>query len=417
MADDKQISYSFNSELEKIEGWIDVDKYNKILFNLLSNALKFTKDYGTVDLFLGISEDKTDRIVIEVSDDGIGIPKKSQEKVFDRFYQATNSKDNTTGTGIGLSLVQSLIKLHKGKITLESEVDKGTTFIVEIPFCKESFSKKEIFELPLKPVQEKSKKVITKVKQSTEVKQRILLIEDNVEVRKFLVDYLSDSYKVYEADNGKEGLQVCRKIKPDLCVVDVMMPIMDGFKFVEELKADENISNTAIVMLTALSENENKIKGYSIGVDGYLVKPFDASLLKTRIENILKIRFNLKQQFSGEVESDVTALAHSQIDVELISRLTELIKENISNPDLSSTFLCEQLAMSSSKLYRKIKQLTDLSPNEFIRTVRLKKSAILLKTKNHNVSEVATMVGFNDPLYFSRVFKKQFGYSPSKLIK
>ena len=417
LADDKQISYSFNSELEKIEGWIDVDKYNKILFNLLSNALKFTKDYGTVDLFLGISEDKTDRIVIEVSDDGIGIPKKSQEKVFDRFYQATNSKDNTTGTGIGLSLVQSLIKLHKGKITLESEVDKGTTFIVEIPFCKESFSKKEIFELPLKPVQEKSKKVITKVKQSTEVKQRILLIEDNVEVRKFLVDYLSDSYKVYEADNGKEGLQVCRKIKPDLCVVDVMMPIMDGFKFVEELKADENISNTAIVMLTALSENENKIKGYSIGVDGYLVKPFDASLLKTRIENILKIRFNLKQQFSGEVESDVTALAHSQIDVELISRLTELIKENISNPDLSSTFLCEQLAMSSSKLYRKIKQLTDLSPNEFIRTVRLKKSAILLKTKNHNVSEVATMVGFNDPLYFSRVFKKQFGYSPSKLIK
>ena len=417
LADDKQISYSFNSELEKIEGWIDADKYNKILFNLLSNALKFTKNYGTIDLFLGISEDKTDRLIIEISDDGIGIPKKSQNKVFDRFYQASNSKANTTGTGIGLSLVQSLVKLHKGKITLVSEVDKGTTFTVEIPFCKECFSEKEIFELPSKPVQEKSKKVITKVKHSTEVKQRILLIDDNVEVRKFLVDYLSDAYKVYEADNGKEGLQVCRKIKPDLCVVDVMMPIMDGFKFVEELKADENISNTAIVMLTALSENENKIKGYSIGVDGYLVKPFDTSLLKTRIENILKIRGNLKQQFSGEVESDVTALAHSQIDVELISKLTELIKENISNPELSSTFLCEQLAMSSSKLYRKIKQLTDLSPNEFIRTVRLKKSAILLKTKNHNVSEVATMVGFNDPLYFSRVFKKQFGYSPSKLIK
>lgn len=417
LADDKHISYNFNSELDKIDGWIDVDKFNKILFNLLSNALKFTKEYGTVDLFLAISEDKKDKLIIEVSDDGIGIPEKSQEKVFNRFYQATNSRENTTGTGIGLSLVKSLVGLHKGEISLESEVDKGTVFTVEIPFCKECFSNKEIFEVPVKPIIEENKRHVSKVKQNTDVKQRVLLIDDNVEVRKFLVDYLSDSYKVYEADNGKEGLQVCRKIKPDLCVVDVMMPIMDGFKFVEELKSDENISNTAIVMLTALSENESKIKGYSLGVDGYLVKPFDPSLLKTRIENILKIRFNLKKQFSGEVESDVTALAHSQIDVELISRLTELIEQNISKLDLSSTFLCEQLAMSSSKLYRKIKQLTDLSPNEFIRTVRLKKSAILLKSKTYNVSEVATMVGFNDPLYFSRVFKKQFGYSPSKLIK
>jgi YesN/AraC family two-component response regulator len=255
------------------------------------------------------------------------------------------------------------------------------------------------------------------VKINTDIKHRILLIDDNSELRGYVAEYLSTFYKVYEAENGKEGLEVCRKVKPILCVVDVMMPIMDGFKFIEELKEDENISNIAVLLLTALAENENRIKGYKIGVDGYLVKPFDPSLLKTRIDNIIKIRFDIKQRFSEEVETDVISLAHSKIDIELISKIKELVEKNINNSDLTSMFLCEELAMSSSKLYRKIKQLTDLSPNEFISIVRLKKSAMLLKSKNHNVSEVANMIGFNDPYYFSRCFKKQFGYPPSKLIK
>ena len=258
---------------------------------------------------------------------------------------------------------------------------------------------------------------MNQVKINTDIKHRILLIDDNSELRRYVAEYLSTFYKVYEAENGKEGLEVCRKVKPILCVVDIMMPIMDGFKFIEELKEDENISNIAVLLLTALAENENKIKGYKIGVDGYLVKPFDPSLLKTRIDNIIKIRFDIKQRFSEEVETDVISLAHSKIDIELISKIKELVEKNINNSDLTSIFLCDELAMSSSKLYRKIKQLTDLSPNEFISTVRLKKSAMLLKSKNHNVSEVANMIGFNDPYYFSRCFKKQFGYPPSKLIK
>ncbi|MGY5353369.1 hybrid sensor histidine kinase/response regulator transcription factor [Wenyingzhuangia sp. IMCC45467] len=424
----KNINFNLNSENEHLECWIDMDKYNKILYNLLSNAMKFTENYGNVDLYVGFKTDDLKTLKIEVSDDGIGIPIESQEKIFSRFYQAQNSKSSTTGTGIGLSLVKALVEIHRGQISVQSTPNKGSVFTVEIPVNKEEYNNDEIFDfapnnepetlIPIKQIEASLQNINTKkAKSNTDVKQKILVIDDNAELRKYVAEYLSDFYKVYQAENGKEGLEMCKKEKPVLCVVDVMMPIMDGFEFVEVLKADENLSNTAIILLTALAENENRIKGYKIGVDGYLVKPFDPTLLKTRIDNIIKIHLDLKKKFSGEAESDVISLAHSQIDIELISDIKKIIEENISNPELTSSFLCDELAMSSSKLYRKITQLTDLSPNEFIRTVRLKKSAQLLKTKNYNVSEVSSIVGFNDPLYFSRCFKKQFGYSPSTLLK
>ncbi|MEP3838617.1 MAG: two-component regulator propeller domain-containing protein [Algibacter sp.] len=430
LAQSKNINFNLNMEENIPDCWIDMDKYSKILYNLLSNAMKFTNNYGNVDLYLGYKEGKEKMLTIEVSDDGIGIPLESQEKIFSRFYQAKNSKASTTGTGIGLSLVKALVEIHKGTIKVKSVPNSGSIFTIELPVYRKAFTKDEIFYFipdvvkgnkiaPLKPTMYSNLEIskIKPVKTNTDIKHKVLIIDDNAELRNYVAEYLSGYFKIYQAENGKEGLEVCRKEKPVLCVVDVMMPIMDGFQFVEELKSDENISHTAVVLLTALAENENRIKGYKIGVDGYLVKPFDPSLLKTRIDNIIKIHFDLKQKFSGEVETDVITLAHSQIDIELISKIKELIETQINNPELTSGFLCNELAMSSSKLYRKIKQLTDLSPNEFIRTIRLKKSAVLLKTKNYNVSEVANMVGFNDPLYFSRCFKKQFGHSPSKLIK
>ena len=420
LAQEKDINFHFNYENESIQGWIDIDKYHKILYNLLSNALKFTSNYGNVDLYIGTKEeDGVTKLIVEVSDDGVGIPVESQEKIFSRFYQVKTSKKNNTGSGIGLSLVISLIEVHRGKLKLKSAPAKGSVFTLELPITKSSYKKSEVFDIEYKEPEiaytaiDKTKKAL----QSTELKQNILIIEDNAELRFFISDYLSEFYKVHQAENGYEGLNLCRKIKPALCVVDAMMPVMGGFQFVEALKSDENISHTALIMLTALSENENKMKGYSLGVDGYMVKPFDPSLLKTRIDNIIKTRSELKQKFSGEVETDVSTLTHSQLDIDLISNITDLIEKNISDTELTTNFLCSELGMSSSKLYRKIKQLTDLSPNEFIRTVRLKKAAQLLKLKTHNVSEVADQVGFNDPLYFSRCFKKQFGYSPSRLIK
>jgi signal transduction histidine kinase/DNA-binding response OmpR family regulator len=419
LAYNKNIRLNFNTANEEITGWIDNDKYDKVLYNLLSNALKFTNNYGNVDLFIRLKEGEEGVLVVEVSDNGIGIPLKSQEKIFKRFYQVTNSKEHNTGSGIGLSLVKSLVALHKGNIKVESAPDKGSIFTVEFPIDRNFFTDKEVFEYVLKndnlsmSLPEKSMK---KILQNTEVKQKILVVEDNVELRKYLVDYLSDYYKVYDAENGLEGLKICRQIKPILCVADVMMPVMNGLDFCQELKKDEFISHIPVVLLTALSDNEDKVKGYGIGADGYIVKPFEPSLLKTVIENIIKSRLELKEKFSGEVESKIGLLTHSPIDEDFMAKVTNLINDNISELELSTEFLCDKLGVSSSKLYRKIKELTDLAPNEFIRTIRLKKAAQLLKTKKYNVSEVTDLVGFNDPLYFSRCFKKQFGFPPSKLI-
>lgn len=419
LAYNKKITLNFVSEEENITGWIDTDKYDKILYNLLSNALKFTNKYGSVDLFIRLKDGAEGVLIVEVSDNGIGIPIKSQEKIFKRFYQVTNSQEHNTGSGIGLSLVKSLVQLHKGSIKVVSTPGKGSIFTVEIPMDRSFYSNKEAFDYVIKndiPDSHLPEKSAKKIIQNTELKQKILVVEDNTELRKYLVDYLSDYYKVYEAENGAEGLKICRQIKPILCVADVMMPVMDGLEFCKELKNDDFISHIPVVLLTALAENEDKVKGYDIGADGYLVKPFDPSLLKTVIENIIKSRLELKSKFSGEVESKVGLLTHSPIDEEFMVKVTNLINDNMSELDLSTEFLCDKLGVSSSKLYRKIKELTDLAPNEFIRTIRLKKSAELLKTKKYNVSEVTNLVGFNDPLYFSRCFKKQFGFPPSKLI-
>lgn len=420
LAEDKKINFNVICDNEDIQGYIDWDKYDKILYNLISNALKFTHKYGHVDLFIGTkSEGRQKYLVVEVSDDGIGIPKESQEKIFSRFYQASNSKDNTTGSGIGLSLVLALVKLHKGIIEVDSELEKGSTFTLKIPISRKAYLKEEIFEVVKPDNTEISPQLISakKIILDTQLRERILIIEDNVELRNYLVDYLSDYYKVFEAENGKDGLELCRKVQPVLCITDIMMPEMDGLEFCSILKNDADISHVPVILLTALSDSDDKIKGYSSGADGYLVKPFEPSLLKTRIENIIKSRMELKNKFSGEIESEATTLTHSPADGIFMQKLTKLIEGDMENIELNTSYLCTEMGMSSSKLYRKIKELTDLAPNEFIRTIRLKKAAQLLNTKKYNVSEVTNMVGFNDPYYFSRCFKKQFGYPPSNIIK
>jgi len=417
---DKRINYHFLCEYDQIIGWVDGDKYDKILNNLLSNAIKFTHKHGNVDLFIGIDQDEKGirRLIVEVSDDGIGIPKESQHKVFTRFYQVENTKEENTGSGIGLSLVNSLVNVHKATISLFSEPGKGSVFTLSIPIDKEFYDESEIFDYELKNAPDYDP-VVTDLKRktySTDLKEKVLIIEDNQELRDYIAEYLSDHYKVYKAQNGEEGLLICRQVKPIICVADVMMPVMDGFEFCKALKNDERISHIPVILLTALSDNENQIKGYKLGADGYMTKPFDPSLLKTRIENIIKARTDLKERFSGDVESNVDVLTHSPVDEEFMSKLTAIIDKNINESELSGQLLCSELGISSSTLYRKLKELTDLSPNEFIRTIRLKRSVALLQSKRNSVAEVSYMLGFNDPYYFSRCFKKQFGYPPSNLL-
>nr|WP_321452749.1 two-component regulator propeller domain-containing protein [uncultured Carboxylicivirga sp.] len=419
-AKDKKINYQFNCEEDEITGWIDRDKYDKILFNLLSNAIKFTHKNGHVDLFVGLTyNEKNIRcLTIEVSDDGVGIPYESQKKIFNRFYQVEGNQKENTGSGIGLSLVQLLIQVHKASIDVQSIPDKGSAFNVIIPIDKEGYNNEEVFDYELKPeAVDFSQQVKSKMdSKSTELKEKILLVEDNSELRKYAAEYLSEFYKVFETENGKQGLEICIQEKPILCVVDVMMPVMDGFEFCTQLKSDERISHIPVILLTALSDHENMIKGYKLGADGYMAKPFDPPLLRTRIENIVKNRVALKDKFSKDVESDIQILAHSPVDEEFIVKVKSVIVNNINNTKLAGDTICSEMAISSSTLYRRVKELTDLSPNEFIRTIRLKKSVELLKEKRYNVSEVSSMVGFNDPYYFSRCFRKQFGFPPSNLL-
>ncbi|CAN0372977.1 unnamed protein product, partial [Scytosiphon promiscuus] len=233
LANDKKIEFNLICESEKIEGYVDRDKYDKMLYNLLSNALKFTHKYGHVDLFVGTQfvHGRTE-LVVEVSDDGIGIPMESQEKIFTRFYQAPNSKVNNTGSGIGLSLVQVLVELHKGSIAVQSQPDKGSIFTIKIPIDYESYEESEVFEYGQSPVIKHSPHLIPskKILQSAHLKERILIIEDNAELRNYFVDYLSDYYKVFEAENGEKGLEICRQTKPALCVADIMMPVLAGLE-------------------------------------------------------------------------------------------------------------------------------------------------------------------------------------------
>ncbi|MGQ1889203.1 two-component regulator propeller domain-containing protein [Thermophagus sp. OGC60D27] len=420
LAKEKSINYHFNCEYDEISGWIDTDKYDKILCNLLSNALKFTQKYGNVSLFLGLknTERGVKKLIVEVKDDGIGIPEESQKKIFTRFFQVESSKEEHTGTGIGLSLVKSLIKVHKSDIQLHSTPGKGSVFTLEIPIDKEFYDENEIFDyekVPVKSMPPLDQKV-EKKSGSTEFKEKVLIIDDNQELRDYIADCLSENYRVYKADNGETGLQICRQIKPIICIADVMMPVMDGFELCRTLKNDERISHIPVILLTALSNSENQIKGYKLGADDYLTKPFDPSLLNSRIQNIVETRSRLKKTFSGDIESSVDLLTHSPVDEEFLNKLTSIINSNLREENLTSKFLCSTLGISSSSLYRKVKELTDLSPNEFIRTLRLKKAVQLLRSGRNNVSEVSDMVGFNDPYYFSRCFKKQFGFPPSDLL-
>ncbi len=419
MALEKGVSFNFNTPDERLTGWVDRDKYDKILYNLLSNALKFTQRAGGVDLNLKCLTEGGRSVEIDVVDDGEGISPEDQKKIFGRFFQAKSTLQENTGTGIGLSLVKSLVEVHRGKVWFKSIKGQGSVFSFSIPIDKEDYKSEEIFDIAESVNDNKAltNNSTLNSQSKLETREKLLVIEDNEELRSFIKDYLSQSYEVHEAENGKEGLEKCLLVKPMVCVVDIMMPVMDGLDFCSQLKNNEEISHIPVLLLTALAEDENKIKGYKAGADGYLEKPFAPEVLKARIDSIITNRKELKKRFSSDTGNDIIYVTHSPADETFMTKLKDLVEENMAEPDYSVKEMCNHMNMSTSKLYRKIKEITDLSPNEFLRAMRLKKASELLKTQSYNVSEVAAMVGFNDPLYFSRCFKKQFDVSPSQFGK
>ena len=405
-------------------GFIDAKKIEKILWNLLSNALKFTNKGGTISISLEeLIIDGSKYVKLVVSDDGIGISEKDISKIFERFYKAQDSKlANREGTGIGLSIVKELVEMHHGRIQVESAIGSGTTFTIILPADKESFSNNElaVFEEPdyQIPGDENVENLETNPQHDARKQynlSRILVVEDNQELREYLSGHFEKRYKVYTAEDGFAALKLTKEINPDIILTDVQMPNMNGYEFCKEIRSNFDTSHIPVIMLTASDTIEHQIEGLSTGADVYLTKPFDIKLLDTQINSLLENRKMLRNKFTGIKTPENLEKTLPQKDIDFILELKLFIEENIMNPDLSVELLSEHFAVSLAQLHRKIKSLTGSTPNNLIKSIRLKRAYELIREGGLRVSEAAYQTGFSDPNYFTICFKKEFGENPSQI--
>jgi len=422
-AERKTITLKFTSSEAEIVVYIDKDKIEKIITNILSNAFKFTPEGGTIEVTVR-KDERNSNIII--SDTGVGIPKEKISKIFDRFYQVDGSHTREQeGSGVGLSLTKELVELHRGKIEVESEEGKGSTFAVSIPLGKEHLSPEEIVEKEkaqdfedekLKPVydEEIERKCFHYVElYENESLPVLLLIEDNSDVRNYIKINLNNDYKVLEAVDGEDGWNKSVEQIPDLIVSDVMMPKMDGFKLCEKLKTDERTSHIPIILLTAKAAKEDKLEGYETGADEYIMKPFEPDELRARIKNLIQQRKRLHEHFKRQGIIDFEKSKIASIDKKFLQKALDIINKNISHSEFGVEVFAELLNVSRSVLHRKIVSLTGESPGDLIRYIRLKKASQLIEQKFGNITEISLEVGFNNPGQFARSFQKQFGVSPS----
>lgn len=415
LAAKKKLGFEFIAQDEHIFTRFDADKMEKILTNLLSNAIKNTFT-GKITLEIGKYSDKTqseweEQIEIVVKDTGVGIPEGSLKKIFDRFYQVNQGKSHTGGAGIGLSLVKELVALHRGTVKAESSPGKGSRFIVRFPVIHPEKSPDINSETEM---EELSCNLPETDIQQDDSRRVILIVEDNQEMRSYLVNELKPKYEIMEAENGEEGMEKCLKFNPDLIMSDIMMPGTDGFEFCKQVKTDERTSHIPVLLVTALSGCESQQEGYHAGADDYITKPFNIMILKEKIRNFLTTREKLKQQFIRDAWSEPEILKIASGDEKFLKKAYEVIEANLSDSDFDINEFASKMATSRSQLYRKLKALTGQPASEFIKITRLKIAARLIKDKNYNISETAYMVGFKDPKYFSKCFYRQFGSIPSK---
>lgn len=394
----------------------DQDKIERICYNLLSNALKYTSEGGEISL---MAKEEGGRVMISVADNGCGISSDELPYIFDRFYQAKNAG---RGTGIGLAIVKAFTELHHGEVSATSIEGKGSTFTIHIPVRQ----KGEVTNQPtekIEPLVEPSsaEEVPNQARHIDELiqpyqtdKPEVLIIDDNIDIRTYLRSVLSEKYNVSEAADGKVGLELARKIVPDIVLSDIMMPVMDGLAFCQQLKTDKAISHIPVILLTARSLDEQRAEGYDHGADAYLSKPFSLRLLLSRIDNLIESRKKLNQTWSKGVEDDEIGNISNEIDKSFLKQLRKIIQENLANSDLSVEQIGDEIGLSRVQLYRKVKALTGYSPVEIVRKARLTRARHLLQTTERTVSEVAYAVGFSTPSYFSKCYKDEFGENPKK---
>ena len=394
----------------------DQDKIERICYNLLSNALKYTSEGGEISL---MAKEEGGRVMISVADNGCGISSDELPYIFDRFYQAKNAG---RGTGIGLAIVKAFTELHHGEVSATSIEGKGSTFTIHIPVRQKGEVTNQSTE-KIEPLVEPSsaEEVPNQARHIDELiqpyqtdKPEVLIIDDNIDIRTYLRSVLSEKYNVSEAADGKAGLELARKIVPDIVLSDIMMPVMDGLAFCQQLKTDKAISHIPVILLTARSLDEQRAEGYEHGADAYLSKPFSLRLLLSRIDNLIESRKKLNQTWSKGVEDDEIGNISNEIDKSFLKQLRKIIQENLANSDLSVEQIGDEIGLSRVQLYRKVKALTGYSPVEIVRKARLTRARHLLQTTERTVSEVAYAVGFSTPSYFSKCYKDEFGENPKK---
>lgn len=412
LSEKKNIHFSFHTPIEELETLFDQDKLEKILFNLLSNAFKFTPENGSVSLRLNVLENSDTRsLQIQVADSGIGIAEDKQEKIFERFFQSDVPKSMLNqGSGIGLSITHEFVKIHGGSITVESAPGKGSCFTVLIPVVRLT---QEVAD----PAKITASLAVTGTDEyafeQAGKKPVLLLVEDNEDFRFYLKDNLKLHYTILEAGNGQHGLQRAIETVPDLVVSDIMMPEMDGIDLCKRLKADARTSHIPVILLTARSAEEQKIAGYESGASDYVTKPFNFEILQSRIQNLIAQRQAFQKTFHNLIDIKTAQVDITSMDERLIEKAIKIVEDNLADPDFSVERFSREVGMSRVHLYKKLLSLTGKSPIEFIRTIRLQRAAQLLEKSQLSVSEIAYQVGFNNPKYFSRYFKHQFNILPS----
>ena len=394
----------------------------KVIFNLLSNAVKHSPKGTQIKVR---SVEKAGSVVISVKDCGEGISEENLSKIFDPFFQVEQgSKSDLFGSGIGLNMVQYVVRLHKGKISVESTPGHGAEFLVELNLGKECFAGANVEfvenreDTYLEKVRRECIAPIEEEKPASvedDNRYRVLVVEDDDDMRQYIVSLLSQQYIVYEASNGKEGLKEAVEQIPDLIVSDVMMPRMNGYELCKNIKEDITISHIPIILLTARDDKQSQLSGYKNGADAYLTKPFEIEMLMEIIRNRLKNRESIKKRYlnTGLVPAPEES-TFSQADETFLLKLNKIIQEHLDSSNLDVTFICKEIGMSRASLYNKLKALTDMGANDYINKFRMEKAITLITSTDMSFTEIAEKVGFTTSRYFSTAFKQYTGETPTQ---
>ena len=447
----KHLKFSVKCQPESMMGWIDTDKLDKIIFNLLSNSAKYTTgENGLVELNVR-TNDRYDRIFIEIRDNGCGIPESRKKHLFELFYDGEYRRFNTMGTGLGLSLTRELVYLNNGTISYESEEGKGTTFYITLPINKESFDLTQIDEKnkvdinkPMSAVLDLgeeesllendfvltdkiSKNIVTDTMKPKEIADSsdedaytILVVEDNVELLMLMKQLLSRKYKVETARHGREAVELIEKTELDLIISDVMMPVMDGYELVKYVKNSVGYRHLPIIMLTAKTQETDKMDALTVGADEYMTKPFKMKELLLRIDNMIANRQRITREFKQQSieEVKVKNVTMPSPDNEFLEKAMTCVHNHLDDSDYDRDSFASDMGMSASSLYNKLRAVTGMNATSFIRDIRMKEACRLAKsTPGIRVSDLAYSVGYKDPKYFSTIFKKEFGMQPSEYIE